>query len=612
MAMILDHLVPTMQPYETDPLVGQVIDSYRERLTHFAGHRQRVQLIDLLNSGHWGRVFPNDVNEADLPMVENLFRMVIEDGGDLFGEIEPSTSVPWADEDEKKQAEEREQCLVAYDNLSPMLANTAFSGMDMIAAGFSGILTWPEFGKPIGKRFPIHTRLDPRNTLPEPGSGPTRPSDSVMVSTLMSSAELGRRFPEPMAQMYAMLDAMTRRRDHGVPIIGEVEARPKKFLVISFYGREWVCDVALHDPEGRGEGSCAVLLAKCYNETDLCPVQIAYRPTWSREPLGQLDDVRGIVQTENRFFKIIQAYFVRMVYGGKLAWQVANPEARGPDVTYMALGPDAKMDPVTPDNMSYQVWPIQDRLSKSARASAMYPESRGGDVDLNKASAAYLSRAQGSLRTAVAAIQKQYAIAKRRANEVAFAQDEAWCNAKKEITGIARGRRFSMTYTPKDTIKGDYANIVRYGTSSGLDKPTDTVMRIEKLQAGGMSLQKFLEDDPDTDDVTVAIAQINEELITKGLMATLAAPEGDLEEKAIAFTAFKKNRDVSDVALEIIELRKTKAQQAQGPIPGLSELGGSTAPGAVPPSGAPGVPAPQNIGPLPDMNTVRKLARQGR
>jgi hypothetical protein len=339
------------------------------------------------------------------------------------------------------------------------------------------------------------------------------------------------------------------------------------------------------------------------NVTGVCPLQLAFRPSWSREPMGQLDDAKGIVRAKNRFFRILADYFVDMVYGGKIWWNVKNPGEKRPGVPYLALGPDAFAKPVTPEIPAFQAFQVLQELDDDARSSMTAPRSREGEVDLNKATAAFLSRAQGQLSDVVRSLQKQYAWAKQNANEAAFAQDEAWCNAKKTITGIARGRRFETTYTPTELIDGDHQNRVSYGTSSGLDPATHNILELQKLAQNVMSTETFLENDPGTEDVPAEMARIRGGMLQDSIMQGLLVPTTPLEQRALALTLFDEGKTVAQVAKA---LHEAAAPQATPPIPGIP---GTGAP-APTPGGNPLAPTANEQPPvLPPVAALQQVAR---
>ncbi len=553
-------------------LVEEVVSYYRAWMDHWSGWRMRKAQIRALASGAWETVFPNDVSDIDLPMVANFFRMTIEDGGILFAEQSPMERVFPSGIRDSVRSEQIEQVVNAYTQASGLFNYLEYPGMDMIASGLTAIKTWPRVDPSIGQRLPRQVRVDPDFILPDPNWSPEQPTERCLLVYTEPTSRLEREYPEQIRSLLAKLRGPTdqRARELGYDLSKLVTTTgpPAELTVIEGYSTSMIVRCVYHESPEHG-GYEAELLDQRPNETKVCPIQVAHRPNWSREPLGQLDDSKGIVRTENRYMRLLIDYFVDMVYGGKLAWNVKNPTERGPGTVYFALSPDAKMDPITPQVPSFQAFQIIDRLESDARSGMNNPASREGDVQLNKATAAFLTRAQGKLSSGIRALQRSYAVAKRYSNEVALAQDEAWCNQRKTIVGLARGKRFKVTYTPTELIRGDHANVVTYGTSSGLDQPTHNVLWLEKRQARSVSLETYLENDPSIDDVAAELARMSEDAMRDAILEGLMLPTTPLAQRAAAWQAFSEGKDIGD--LSTIE-DGTSVDEIREAIKGIEKL----------------------------------------
>jgi len=594
-----------------NPRLEEVVAAYRQGLEVWSGWRVRKAAIRALVAGRFADVFPDDFSETDLLMVANLFRDAIEDGGRLFAEQVPSERVPASGIRDEHRAESVEQVMNGYTLRSRLYDQPDLIAMDLMACGLNAIKCWPEFGRPPEDRFPTFRRIDPDFILPEPLWVPDRPTDNVCVVMTDTVDRLSREFPEPIGDLMARItrgsEPSARASGYDLTRMLEEVAAPKELTVLEWYSSRYVARVCYYnDSKGREE---AVLLSERNNETGLCPVQLAHRPSWSREPTGQLDDSKGIVRTQNRFMRLLLDYFVEMVYGGKLVWNVKNPNERGPGTRYFALGPDAKMEPVTPEIPSFQAMQILDRLEDAGRLNAIAPRARSGDTDLNKATAAFLQGAQGKLRSVVTGLQRAHAVQKRNLNEVALAQDQAWCNTRKKVFGIARGRRYAVTYTPADLIKDDYANTVTYGTRSGMDRATDSVIQLERLQARGLSLETYLENDPSTDDVSEELRRMAEGELRASLLAGMSDPKVPIQARAAAWKAFRDDKGKGDLDKVAEILMSAQAPAPTPALPGAPVGAIAASVGAQPGiAGVQGPPGPV----LPPTSALRTRARGGR
>jgi hypothetical protein len=551
----------------------------KRRETRWGGWKQRVvDIRALAMPGAWGKVFPEA--DMDMPLVANLFRTTIEDGGRLFAQQQP---LERCDPDNggdaaRKRARTRERVMSGYTAGSKLYDYREHIGQDMIASGISGIRVWPDQSQSADRRLPRFDRLQPEAIFPSPSWRSDRETDDVMIVGKESIRECAKRWPEATAALMAKVEMhLAAAYRSGSPML-----RPIEFEVIDSYASDLVCRaMAWCTPDGSYEGE---MVRQMVNDTGVCPVQLAARKTWSMEPIGQLDDSKGIVRTENRYWRMLVDYFAQMVYSGKLVWNVKDPHIKSPGRPYLALGPDAFMKPVIPEMPNVQAMAIVQELDDAARTSMVAPRSREGDVQLNKASAAFLTRAQGQLTSVTASLQESWAQCKQRANEVAFAQDEKWCNNRKTITSSARGRRFATTYKPSEVIAGDYSNRVTYGASAGLDLPTWNVINIQKHMQGAMSLEQFVESDPTVEDVDAYVSSIYKGRVADSLFAGLSDPAVPLQTRLQAFVMLSDEVPLDKVA-KVLLAQPAPAQ----PQPGMPMPPGPAAPG--PGMGPAGLPA---------------------
>lgn len=589
-------------PESFDWTTKDVLDHLHTLTKHWSGWLNRQSVIRALADGEWGTVFrgPDGRPDTEKPLIANLFRLTIEDGGRLFAEAKPSTRCDPARDDEKARSERKEMILAGYDSASRSNLQLNWKGQDMLAAGITGTLTWPEMRRPITERFPIHRRIEPDCLLPEPRWVPYQPTEMCSVHYRWPIKKLVRTFANRDIEGFPEFinEVREHRRNRqtaggGVildPAMIGREMLPPDMEMLDVYTTDWIIRSALYRESpapGEDRGwERAIVLTTIPNDTEICPVQLSARPSWSREPRGQLDDTLGVSQLRNRFFRIILDYFVQMVYGPTVVYGIQDPDPE--KAIWRAVLPEWKAQKLGPENMSYQAMSILDLLEKEDRSGKVAPLSREGDVeDLNKASAAFLTRAQGQLQSVVSSLQGMHAESKVVSNEAALAQDVAWCNASKETIGRQRGRRFRVQYTPKVAIGKDYQNRVEYGLSSGFDAPTHRVMMLQSL-GKTMSIETFMENDPFVDDAAAEMLRLARERQRDLILASLQGqdPGSVIGILGILNRAVREGNDI-DWAIEQIQKFQEQAAAVQAAQAGPPALPGE--PAALPTGGPPGI-----------------------
>lgn len=592
---------------ESEHIVEDVMFYRNQAMARYSGMRGAQTDMMALVENRWPSVFSTEMDPSERQIIANTFRVHIEDLGSLFAEQPPMERVFPASPSDMDGSEKRERVVSYITGSSHEWNRLTLRGMDIVAGGYTAIKVWPDLAEEPAKRFPRFRRLHPLSVWPETNWKPDEPSDNVVAEYVDTWERLSREFPQQSAKVLEALQVQLKPREHNYEIrsMAEAEQQVPSVSMIDYYSVGCIARVAVCSKPSSGE--IAMLLAYRENDTGLCPVQIAYRPTWASVPTGLLDDAKGPMQAKNQAWNLIMGYFIDMLYGGKLAWNVANPGERGPGTVYRALGPDAKMEPITAQSPAMGAFQVLTSIDAEGRESAVAPRSRQGDVELNKATAAFLGKAQGQMSSVVKGAQSAYAQTKEIANVVALEQDKRWCNAEgKKIHGFARGKRFEDTYTPADTIGDDTANLVSFGPGSGLDKPTHMVMLGNKKALGTISTESYLEQDPDTTDVSMELARIFHEGV-QGSVISSALPNMPPEIQLEGLLMARQGQPEDKILEFMVNAQKQASAQAATLAQGLAPPGGSPV-GAAPAGGPPGVPGAEQGAVLPPREMLRPTA----
>jgi hypothetical protein len=476
-------------------------------------------------------------------------------------------------------------------------------GQDIVGAGYAAMLTWPDFGRPISKRFPMFRHLDPETVLLDPSWRPSKPTDNVVLHYSRPVWELLRDFKEPVQNMLEKVMQM-KMGSASLDLQRFIREKfsPKELECVDVFASDWILRSVVYRDAERGQETSQILVS-FKNDTGICPVQVAPRYSWTLDPMSALDDTRGVARTRNRQMKLMLDYFAKLVYGPTVVWRIQNPDFRRH--VWRALSADAYAKPLGAESMSPHALALFGMLEEQERTGKVALEAREGDVDLNKATAAYLTRAQSKAASVVKSMARSFASMKRHLNEAAMAQDEHWCNAKKEITGSRRGRRFRITYTPREAIRGDYQNRVMYGTVTGVDRPTEHVLDIQKFDRGAMSLEDFLERDPAVEDPQQAVLRIRRERIINSVLAGLELPDTSLLQRLEFWTlydqAIKERWEWERFREEVRSILAPPTPAGQPALPGQP-------PALEAGTGPPGIPGAEQgvVGAPPSLSQVRQ------
>lgn len=211
-----------------------------------------------------------------------------------------------------------------------------------------------------------------------------------------------------------------------------------------------------------------LVLANVRNPLGLCPVVIAQMPSFDTETRGQFDDVLWVqlARAKMAMLKLEAAHKA-----------VSAPLALPQDVSHLAMGGDAIVRSATPEKIrrvELQVPPTifaeDQALEREMRTGARYPEARTGGFDANIITGRGVQALMGGFDTQVKTAQVVFAQALQDAIAMCFLMDEVvWGEAKKDIKGTENGQSYSITYSAKKDIRGDYTVSVDYGLMAGLD-----------------------------------------------------------------------------------------------------------------------------------------------
>jgi hypothetical protein len=230
--------------------------------------------------------------------------------------------------------------------------------------------------------------------------------------------------------------------------------------VVFYHDKDW--DVAIL------AGGDPLVLEKVPNPIGKPMVVVAQRPGATDIPRGQFDDVIFIQLAKARF--------------AMLALQAADDSVNSPlivpnDVPEVPFGPGATIRTSSPESIRRAPIDIpaaafaeQAQLDREMQLGSRFPQARTGQVQGSIVTGKGVEALMGGYDAQVRSYQAILARALQQTVSLCFEVDEVvFGDIKKSLRGVANGTPYTIEYTPKKSIAGDYSVDVTYGLMAGLD-----------------------------------------------------------------------------------------------------------------------------------------------
>jgi len=256
----------------------------------------------------------------------------------------------------------------------------------------------------------------------------------------------------------------------------------------------------------------------------------------------------------------------------------------GPDVINK-LGPQGEMGVVAPPTQ-LQVDRDIELLTRFSRILNRNPEVRQGEIQSRGSytSAKTLEQLSEAIDTVVGRMWDYVSVGSEKLMAAAFAMDELlWPNAEKSISGVIKGSRFNVTYTPGKDIAGQRKINVDYGF--GVGGYQGFLQQLQAKDSGLQSQRGALEQMPGVSDVEAKLREIElEQMDAAGQRNFMAQAEaGQLDMllwSKLRDELAKGNKSLSQLITKYQEELQAQAQVAveQGGAEALTAPEGVEAP----------------------------------
>jgi len=542
------------------------LSEMHERESMWRTHHEAIRRLDHVLEGYITYKLPNGETVTERPLIANQVDLALSDQAALAASITPSFRCESATERGKPRAAKRERIGANYWNSSKVTDNLPYWYMDLLGAGDSYHVVWPDFG---AKGLPCIRRYDPLLCFPERPWRPDNPPRSLIVADQISLGSLAEDYPERAEELFEDIDPNARR----ATLVRRFE----------FYDSSEIVRVVEFRTKNGTKRS--LILAQMRNPLNRPTFVARALPRRNGLPMGVYDQAIEPLRFENQIANMIVDHAADWMSSPMVEFGIENPEDYGTSAVLKGKNENAFMRRMPPAQNNPGIWTTIDSLRGSARESSVRPESRAGIVEQNIASAAFVVAIQGPVATLVAQAQRIEASALTECLSICFEVDEKFLSYvldadgnptdepwKKYISGSVNAQPFAESYTPAQDIRGDYTISVEYGGAAGADQ-TGFEIRMNQAVINKIIPRRIAREKHSmVGDVLKAEQMIyEEELIDAGLQFVKAkAAAGDFGPGAAVVRAIQKPD--ADVLVVLAQLGEVIAQ----PPPVMAQPEGAT------------------------------------
>jgi hypothetical protein len=376
--------------------------------------------------------------------------------------------------------------------------------------------------------------------------------------------------------------------------------------------------------DGDGEHVGNVLLQRVPNLANRPCVVVPARITLERL-MGQFDQMIGMYEAQGLLWAMHLQAIKRSIFPE--TWIQGIPNAQGPPNVIAAANALTGELGIIENGViqsyhadpSVQTGQTLDRLERNQRQTGGIPAEFGGESPTNVRTARRGQQVSSSqIDFPIQEHQDILAGSLYEENLVAIDTVKAYLpNATKTLL-VADGDG-SVTYTPSETFSS-VTHSVKY-SYSGVSADGLVIEGLQRVGAGVLSNEAFMEVDPMVDDPVFEKGRITSEQLEKALLASIqqqaADPNSPYQPADFAWVIVQvrdKKRDLPSVIADLHEKKqKEQDQAAQGQLPpeqmqpGLAQAGAPGTPQAAIPQGPAPTPDQQGLAAL--MSSLRNNQR---
>lgn len=574
----------------------EIHNLYRTRANKQARTINAGKNIRKVYNGEWETILP-ELESKERTQVANLIQQGIDAYAQRISSIMPTMTFPPERNSgpARQRASERRQVVEAWHELNRMPLLFHERARYLIAYGSSPIhLRFGSRGTPT-EGIPVWDVWDPLCTYPAPG--PRR--ELVPIDTIYA-----------FKQSWAWLNKTYNIR--GRLPLGDKDS-PDLMIDCLLYCDDVEETMIAVGKDGDGNSLPGILLQTVPNPAGRPLVIVPQRITLDRLQ-GQFDQMIGMYESQGLLWAMHLQALKRSIFAE--TWLEARPQ-ENPQIIAVA-------DPIQGDigvveggvlqnfhtDPSVQTGQTLDRTERNMRQTGGIPAELGGESGSNIRTARRGTQVLSSaVDFPIQEHQDILAASLQEENRAAIAIVKAYAPDKERTLYVAFGDG-QVTYTPSTTFPYDQHS-VRYAFS-GTDAESLVVQGLQRVGAGTLSEDRFMEIDPLIDDPIFEKQRVVAGQIEKALISSIqqqaADPNGPYQPADIAqliSLLVDKKMPLQDAVAKLHEqLQARQEQAAQGQLQGAAAQPGLSVPGA------PGTPQTAQAGPpapTPDQAGLAQL-----
>jgi hypothetical protein len=455
-----------------------------EAIRQHQSWKRRSLTLDAIAADQWQTIWDDLTAEIGEPLVENTVLQMLEDKTAEAASVAPKIFV-WPtrgtrSDRAERVAAQRRRVFKSYEDRSMMEVNRVQLFLDWF--GHAAAYLTPHCDayyadgnvRPPAARFPYMVRVDPRQVYPLSHNNTGRLT-SVIFTRLRKLTDVKNEYgaTHPGILNLEYRHRLSHGKEDGMRQVEETWYYDETTIAVSLSLRPirpqydtWRYVAPVAAPKTSID---EWLVEPMPHGLDWCPVAEAKRKTNDGEYRAPVDSVIPRLKVAQNIMARYLEDMSDSIFGPVVFQNIENEEDYGPNAH---LRGDGQGDPnvIYPRKpMNFEaIQAVKDQL-EMARRQGKFPESRSGSRSGGWTTGRGQDKLEGGYDAELRLAHIDIAHLISWGNVLTAQYDEVHCAGRKTIEGHEGKAAWIETYDPAVLFKGDYRNVVTYGSAAGLD-----------------------------------------------------------------------------------------------------------------------------------------------